>query len=409
MKACLIGKTLSHSFSAQLHESVGTEYFLEEVDERKLEEFVKSGSYDFFNVTIPYKQAVLPFLDELDATAQFVGCVNTVAQKDGKLHGYNTDYDGLDFLFKRKGISVAGKNAVILGSGGASKTAQAWLKNNGAKQVTVVGRKQEYNYENCNKLINTQILVNATPVGMFPNCPESLIDLSIFPELQFVADVVYNPLRTKLILQAETMNIPRSAGLSMLVFQALCAEEIWQGKSFAQNAEQLLNSMVKRLANIVLVGMPSCGKSVVAKLVAKACGKTFVDLDAEAEKAEGRSVSEIIQEKGEEYFRRLEEKLADNFGKRQGLVLATGGGTVLSEQNRMCLKQNGFVVYLQRDLKKLSCANRPISQKVGVEKLFEQRKDIYLGVSDCVVDNNGSLKATVNKVLRAFENFCKTV
>ena len=402
MRACLIGEKLGHSFSREIHEKFGAHYDLVELSEDKLENFVRSRSYACFNVTIPYKQKIAKYLDCLDVSAQEVGCVNTVVEKDGKLVGYNTDIDGLEFLFARSGVCAKGKHAVVLGSGGASKTACALLKRQGAASVTVVGRNRPFNYSNYHNLVQTQLLVNATPVGMYPDCENRPVDLQKFPNLQFVADVIYNPLKTPLLLQAERLGLPCANGLSMLVFQAVRAEEIWQEKSFADVAESVLEEIERRFCNVVLVGMPSCGKTSVGKALAKMLGKTFVDLDEEAEKAEDCCVSQIFRQKGEQYFRTLETDVACRIGKKNGLVIATGGGVVLKRQNVDALRQNGFVVWLQRDLQNLCTENRPVSQSKGVQKIFEERKDLYALSADVAVFNDDSVEKVAEKVKDAF-------
>lgn len=405
MKACLLGEKLSYSFSKELHESLGTNYNLVELSSQNLQAFVQDNPYDGYNVTIPYKQAIMPLLDELDSSALITGCVNTVLRKGKTNVGYNTDIDGVRYVFDTYCPSLQGKNAVVLGSGATSHTVCAFLKSRGAK-VTVISRQGENNYQNYGKLTNTQVLVNTTPVGTFPNCADFLVDINAFPRLQFVFDVVYNPLKTKLILQAENLGIKSCGGLPMLVAQALRAEELWQNKQMP-SVQQLLAPLVNKTSNVVLVGMPSCGKTTVGKLVAQKLSKTFVDLDSEIQRG-GKSPAQLIEECGEERFRAVEQAVAANFAKQHGLVIATGGGTVLNNQNVEALRQNGFVVWLQRDLQLLSTQNRPISKAVGVHQLFEQRKHLYASASHFVCQND-DVQIAANKIVCAYENWQKNV
>lgn len=400
MKACLIGGKLGYSFSKTIHEKLGTDYDLVEVSEQNLADFVNCGKYDFFNVTIPHKRAIVGLLNEVDETVLKTGCVNTVVRGNSVV-GYNTDLFGVEYAFKRCGVEVLGKHAVVLGSGATSQTVCEFLRSGGAQSVTVVGRTSKFNYQNYRQLANTQILVNTTPVGTYPDCGNSLVDLSAFPSLEFVFDVVYNPLKTKLILQAEKMGIVCCGGLPMLVAQAVRSEEIWQNKCFSERIESLLAEVKTETANVVLVGMPACGKTTVGKILAQKLNKKFVDLDEEIARC-GKSPEEIILQQGEEFFRKTEAETAVKFGKEHGLVIATGGGAVLNGVSVSALKQNGFVVWLNRDLQQLTAQNRPLSQKFGVEKLFEQRKSFYQSAADCVVQNDADADVVAVQIQQEF-------
>lgn len=404
MKATLIGKTLRHSFSAEIHRALGTEYDLTELDEAKLDAFMKNPPVDCFNVTIPYKETVMPYLDELDESAKMVGCVNTVKIENGKKIGYNTDIDGMAYLFARAGVTLKNKTVTILGSGGTSKTARALAKREGAKKVCLVSRKGEYNYDNIATLTDTEILINTTPVGMFPNDGTSAVDPAIFPSLEFVADPVYNPLRTYITEQARKIGVKASCGLSMLVYQAIKAEEIWTGKSVAADVtEKIVSELAAQKENIVLVGMPSCGKTTIGRLVAEKTGKAFVDLDEEIEKREGRTVPEIFGESGEAYFREVESAVAREVLSRGGQVVATGGGTPIAEKNRYEIRKNGFVVYLTRPLDRLETDGRPVSESEGVERIFSERDGIYKSVSDAVVKNETSAEKAAEEIVKSYE------
>ncbi len=404
MKACLIGKTLKHSFSKEIHTSLGVDYDLVELAEGEVESFVKGHSYSFYNVTIPYKETVIPFLDEIDESAKAVGAVNTVKTVNGKTVGYNTDVAGMKYALNQGGANVSGANCVILGTGGTAKTARATLSMMGAKKITTASRTGEFNYQNYHLLTDTEILVNTTPVGMFPNVDERPVDLVKFPNLKFVFDAVYNPLKTELYLQAEALGIPARCGLSMLVYQAVRAEEIWQGKSYPVNrVQEIIDSVFAQKKNIAIIGMPAAGKSTVGKKLAALLNKPFVDLDLEIERQEKMTIPEIFATKGEAYFRDIETSLIKEFGNRNGIVLSTGGGAPLREENRNALRRNSFVVWLDREIEKLTTKGRPVSQREGVASLYEKRAPIYQAVADAKVDNNGGLEETLKEIVDLYE------
>lgn len=403
MKACLIGKTLKHSFSKSIHESLGLEYDLVELNEDELERFVTQREYDCYNVTIPYKEKVIPYLDRLDDTAKEVGSVNTVCNVAGKLVGYNTDIDGMKYMFESAGVCLKDKNVVILGTGGTSKTAQALMKKEEAKSVIVVGRREKWNYQNIAELKDTQILVNTTPVGMYPDTGVSVVDISIFKRLEFIADVIYNPLKTRLTLDAKKLGIPSVNGLSMLVYQAVRAEEIWTGKSYENKVKSAIGNLENEFCNVILVGMPSCGKSSVGRAVAKLLNKEFVDLDTVIENRLNMPIPQVFERYGEEYFRNIESDVTKEYGKHGGLVIATGGGTPMHEENRDALAQNGFVVWLKRDISLLTSNSRPVSQKVGVERLYEERKDTYKAFADMEIKNDCDIRTVAENIVRVYE------
>ncbi len=404
MKACLIGKTLKHSFSKEIHALLGTDYDLVELAEEEVEAFVKGHTYPFYNVTIPYKEKVIPFLDALDDSAKAVGAVNTVKTVNGKTVGFNTDVAGMEYALKQGGAKIKDASCVILGTGGTAKTARATLTLLGAKKITTVSRTGEFNYENYHLLTDTQILINTTPVGMFPSVNDCPVNLTKFPNLQFVFDAVYNPLKTELYMQAEALGVSARCGLSMLVYQAVRAEEIWQGITYPlQRTREIVASVFAQKKNITLIGMPSCGKSTVGKEIARLLNKPFVDLDEEIEREEGLSIPEIFAAKGEDYFRTVETRMINKFGNDNGMVLSTGGGTPVREENRNALRRNSFVVWVNRKTENLTTKGRPVSQKEGVQSLYEKRAPIYQAVADAVVDNNGSIDQTVKEIVRLYE------
>lgn len=398
MKYCLIGEKLGHSYSQVIHSGQGLDYQLVEVEKDGLEEFVKTCP-DGFNVTIPYKKDIIKYLDEVDESARQVGAVNTVLKKNGKLYGYNTDVYGMEYALQRAKIDLLGKTVLILGSGGTSLTARSVCKRAGAKTTLVVSRKGEINYENCYD-VKVDVIINTTPVGMYPNVEGCAVDLERFKGLKGVFDCVYNPLRTNLILQAQKLGINCSGGLPMLVAQGLKAEEIWLDKNIESSVyEDVINSLEKEKRNIVLIGMPSCGKTSVAKAVASITGKKVVDTDQTVFEVEGETPSEIITKYGESVFREKESIAVSKVATESGVIIATGGGAVLRRENVTALKRNGYLIYLERAIEKLVDDDRPLSKNGAISRLFEQRKPIYESVCDKKVSNDGDISDTVKEIL----------
>lgn len=400
-KYCLIGEHLSHSYSAEIHSLKGLNYELREIEREKLADFIKEG-YDGFNVTIPYKRDIIPLLDGVDESAKAIGAVNTVVKKGGKYYGYNTDLDGMRYALKRKGISLRGKRVMILGSGGAALTATALCKKQRAKSVVKVGRYGEVNYQNYRYFNDTEVVINATPVGMFPDIGVSPIDLSFLPQVKFVFDCIYNPFKTALIMQAEKLGIPCSDGLPMLVKQAISAEEIW-GENGKDDTEEIVSALYFKKSNLALCGMPSSGKTSIGKIVAEILGKTFIDTDAEIYKATGKTPAEIIEQDGEPAFRDIEGRVIADVAKLSGAVIATGGGAILRDSNVDALKANGVICYIKRDLSLLTASGRPLSTNVGIGKLYEERKGLYERAADFSVDNNGTLSVCARSIARKFK------
>lgn len=407
MKYCLIGEKLNHSYSAQLHGAMGLHYSLVEVAPDNLVDFLRDNDYDGFNATIPFKKAVIPHLDYLDQSARLCGAVNTVKREDGKLIGFNTDLDGMRYMIERKGVCLHGKNVLILGSGGTSNTAQALAKVSGAKSVNVVSRTGAINYTNCYDLTDTEILINTTPVGMYPNVYAKPIDLAKFSNLTAVFDCIYNPFFTELLMEAKELGVVCSDGLPMLVRQAVLAENIWKGShDNPQLTDKLVGFMRCQKANLVLYGMPSSGKTTLGKILSQQLDKPFVDLDEYIAEKHGKSPSEIIQECGEQCFRQLEKAAVDEIAASYGKVISLGGGTVLDPTNVAKLKKNGVMIYVKRDLNLLSTANRPLSQAQGVENLFAERQAIYERIRDAEIENNGDLNLATKNIEIAYETAC---
>ncbi len=398
MKYCLIGEKLGHSYSKVIHNLQGLDYSLVEVEKGKLGEFIK-GDYDGFNVTIPYKKDIIPLLDEIEESAKQIGAVNTVLVKNGKRCGYNTDVFGMEFALNRAKINLADKRVMILGTGGTSLTATEVCKRAGAKEVVYVSRSGEINYQNCYQK-SVDVIINTTPVGMYPNAHASPVDLSRFKGLEGVFDCVYNPLRTNLILQAEGLKIKCSGGLPMLVGQGLKAEEIWLEKSIDISVyESVLNTILNEKRNVVLIGMPSCGKTTVAKFLAEKTGKGVVDTDELIFKMQGKKPSEIIEEFGEKHFRDIESIAVKEASENVGVIIATGGGAVLREENVTNLKRNGTLFYLERAIEKLIDEDRPLSKNGAISRLFEIRKPIYESVCDKKVSNDGEIDKAIREIL----------
>lgn len=403
MKYCLIGEKLSHSYSAEIHERRGLDYTLKEVPRGRLSEFIKEG-YDGFNVTIPYKKEIIPYLDFIDDRAEKTGAVNTVVKVGGKYHGYNTDIAGMRYALMRKCIELKDKNVMVLGSGGTSQTARTLCDEENVCSCVAVSRAGEINYGNCYDRSETEIIINATPVGMFPEIGVSPIDLSRFPNIEGVFDCIYNPFNTALILQAKNLGIKCSDGLPMLVKQALDAQRIWGFDADNDDTEDIINTLYLHKLNIVLVGMPSSGKTTVGKLAAKILGKTFIDTDAEIYASTGKTPSEIIEESGEKAFRDIETETVKRVSLLSGAVIATGGGAVLKSDNVCALKANGVICYIKRDLSLLSDSNRPLSKIVGIGKLYEERKELYERAADFSADNNGKIEFAAENIARKFKN-----
>lgn len=406
LKCGLLGQKLGHSYSPAIHGMLaGYDYQLFEREPEQLEDFLKNGPWDGINVTIPYKKAVLPYCAELSETAQRIGSVNTIVRRpDGSLYGDNTDAYGFESLVGKSGIDVRGKKALVLGSGGASVTVVAVLKALGAESVTVISRSGEDNYNNLDRHADAQIIANTTPVGMYPNNGQAAVDLAQFPQCEGVLDVVYNPARTALLLQAEKLGIPCAGGLYMLVAQAKRSSELFTGSSIPDGEigriEKVLSGQMK---NIVLVGMPSSGKSTLAAALGETLGRTVYEADALIEQEAGMDIPAIFAQYGEGHFRALETEILSRLGKLSGAVISTGGGCVTREENYALLHQNGTIIWLQRGTEKLDKTGRPISLKSDLNELYQKREPMYRRFADAAVDNNGSVEATLKQILEVLQ------
>lgn len=405
MKSGLLGRKLGHSYSPQIHALLGCySYELFEKEPEDLADFLRNGDFTGINVTIPYKKDVIPYLDELSSTAMRMGAVNTIVRReDGTLWGHNTDYFGFYSMVQHNGLILSGKKVLVLGSGGASNTAVKVLEDLQANTV-IISRSGENNYQNLHLHADAAVIVNTTPMGMYPNTGVSPINLKDFPKLEGVLDVIYNPARTQLLLDAENLGIPCENGLWMLVAQAKEAAEYFGGTLLDDSIiESIYKTLSAQMQNIVLIGMPGSGKSTVGKALAKSLGRSFVDADAEIVKLAGKSIPQIFSEGGEDAFREYETQVLSELGKKSCLVIATGGGCVTKQRNYSHLHQNSRIVWLKRDLDRLPTEGRPLSQSNKLTQMYEVRRPLYEAFADCIVDNNNTLEETIQTLCAKLE------
>lgn len=405
MKCGLLGQKLGHSYSPQIHRKLANyDYILFEKQPEELEDFLKNGDFTGLNVTIPYKKSVIPFLNQLSPTAARLGAVNTIVRRrDGSLIGHNSDYFGFQSMIEKSGLLPAGKKVLVLGSGGASNTAVAVLEELGA-QVVVISRSGENNYTNLHLHADAAIIVNATPVGMYPGVGISPVDLTIFPQLEGVLDIVYNPARTQLLLDAQRRGLVTMNGLWMLVAQAKESAEWFASRSISDDQIDLIHRQLKaQMENIILIGMPGSGKSTVGQILAQKLSRRFVDADVAIVEKAGMSIPDLFMQQGEDGFRALETQVLAELGKQSGLIIATGGGCVTREANYNSLHQNGTIFCLNRDLSRLPTDGRPLSQSGKLEEMYRIRKPLYDRFADYHIDNNGGVETTVSQILTALE------
>ena len=407
MKFGLLGRTLGHSFSPRIHNALGnTNYELFEREPSQLQEFFANPELQGINITFPYKVNALEACDVVDPRAERIGCVNTMVRKDGKWHGYNTDYDGFVFTLKHAGIDVSDKECIILGDGASSATVHVALEDLGAKSITHLSRKTAPLYTDAPNYYETaQIIINCTPIGMYPHNPASLIDIMQFSKLEGVVDLIYNPRRTILLLQAEMMDVPHCDGLPFLVAQGVEAANHFQGESFGtKEIEQILRDMRHEKENIILIGMPGVGKTTVGKAIGKEMGRTCIDVDQELAKEIG-DISTYITEQGEAAFREKEAEMIAKLGTQTGIVISTGGGCVTVPKNFAHLRQNGRIYQLTQPVEKLSTSGRVLSSG-GIERLREleeTRTPMYESFAQCIVEHNRNAPETVAAILEDFE------
>ena len=406
MEYGLIGERLGHSYSPPIHRIFGDyDYQLYPMDREQLRETLKNRDFKGLNITIPYKKDVLPFCDVISDTVRAVGSANTLYFREGKLHAENTDLPGMLYMLDRAGISLTGRKAVILGSGGTSLTAQAACRARNAASCIVVSRSGPVTYEDLYaNHADAEIIINATPVGMYPHNLVSPVDIARFPRLRGVADVIYNPAKTALLLDAEEARVPCADGLWMLAAQAWHAARLFLNRDIAEEkVERAYSAVRKECLNLVLVGMPGSGKSTLARLAAEKTGRRFIDLDAEIEKRWG-PIPEIFKNRGEAAFRDMEREMAKEFGKESGCVIAAGGGAVLRKENVRALRQNAAVAWVRRPTEQLSMEGRPLSTgPEALRRMEETRAPLYRACADYEVFNNGTPEEATNRLLEGFD------
>ncbi|MCQ2433574.1 MAG: AAA family ATPase [Clostridia bacterium] len=396
-KIALLGRALKHSYSPVLHSLLGMDYSYTnvELEPEELGTFLENNDYDGFNVTIPYKKDVIPYLSGMSETAKRLGSVNTVIRTENGYFGDNTDYAGFSYMLDRAGCDIRGKKALILGNGGVCPTVRAVLEDRGAGEVVVISHKDNTD-ENLEKHRDTALLVNTTPVGMFPKNLNAPASLDHFPVLEGVLDLIYNPFETAIIREARLRGIPAVSGISMLTAQAKRGAELFTGLTLDDSlTARVTEQVVRDRRNIILIGMPGCGKSTLGRKLAQKMERTFVDLDAEITKRAGKPIPTVFAEDGEDAFRVLEHEVVCDFCKESGLVIATGGGVVTREGNCAPMQQNGIVVFVERAVEKLPSAGRPLSLARSPEVLYKERLPLYRAFADVSVSNEGNIEETL--------------
>lgn len=404
MQYGLLGRKLSHSYSPQIHTALaGYTYELFQVEPEDLDAFMQEKNFAGINVTIPYKKAVLPYCSALTEQAKRLGAVNTIVkQPDGSLWGHNTDYFGFQQMVQNSGLAVCNKKVLVLGSGGAGITASAVLQDMGANAI-IISREGENNYQRLSLHKDTSVIVNATPVGMYPNTGISPVNLTDFPNLEGVLDLIYNPFKTELLLQAEKLGLVAQNGLYMLVAQAKESAEYFSGSKIPDSRiKEIHKALKQQMENIILIGMPGSGKTTVGTILAESLNRKFVDTDALIVQRVGISIPSFIKQFGVEAFRQEESAVIQDISKQTGLVIATGGGCVTLEENYNPLHQNGKIVWIQRDIASLSVDGRPLSQMGNLADMYEARKPLYSRFCDIVINNNATPNVAAQAIAEAY-------
>lgn len=414
MEYGLIGAKLGHSYSKIIHEAVcGYSYELHPLPtEEEAHAFMQAKAFKAINVTIPYKKLVIPYCDEVEPRAAAIGAVNTVVNRDGKLYGYNTDYTGFAYLARCHGVKFAGAVVLVLGTGGTHNTVTAVCQDAGAKQVLTAsrtGKDGALTYEEAQQHPEINIIINTTPAGMYPNVGVCNLDVAAMPGLEAVVDVVYNPDKTELILRAEEAGVPVAVGgLEMLVAQAVYAAEYFLDRKFEDapvEIRRITAALRRDMLNIALIGMPSSGKTTLGRMLAKSLGRTFVDLDEEIVKTDGRSIPDIFAAEGEDGFRTKETAETQRFGKEGRQLISCGGGIVKKPENLRALHQNGIILFIDRPVDALAVGGgRPLSSSMDALRQMEaQRRPLYLAAADAVIPNNGTLDDALHAAMEALD------
>ena len=411
MKCGLIGRKLGHSYSCQIHHAIADySYDLWELEPEQLAPFLQKGDFAGVNVTIPYKQQVIPYLDDLSDTARAIGAVNTIVNRSGRLYGDNTDLAGMIALIRRLGLELHGKKVLIPGTGGTSKTARAAAQQLGAAEVYRLsrsGREDAVTYEEARRLHgDAAVLINTTPCGMYPAVEDCPLDPADFPRLEGVVDAVYNPLRTNLVLAARERGIPAQGGLYMLAAQAVYAGALFRGCQAAQaDIDLAYHTVLRQVENIVLIGMPSAGKTTVGQLLARRTGKKFTDTDTLAEQRIGMTIADYFRTSGEEAFRAREQETVAEVSAAGGQIIATGGGAILRRENLTALRRNGLLVFLDRPIEQLTAtADRPLaSDREALRRRYEERYALYRAAADVYIKNDGSPEEAADQIERQWQ------
>ena len=410
----LLGKRLSHSFSPFIHGELGDyEYQLYEKAPDELDSFFADSKFHGINVTIPYKKDVIQYCQSLSKAAQTIGSVNTIVRRpDGTYHGDNTDYYGFAYLLNKTKANFSDGKTIILGGGGSSLTVEAVLrdrnsqKDTNLQEIVIISRGGNNNYENIHKHYDAKVIINTTPVGMYPNNGLSPIDLKMFRNCQTVIDLIYNPAKTELLLQADELGIENHNGLSMLVAQAKKAAELFTNTVIDDSKlEEIISKIHNKTRNIVLIGMPGCGKTTIGKALAEKTGRKFVDSDDMIVETAGKSIPDIFAEDGEDVFRKIETDVLKALCKDSGLIIATGGGIVTRPENKNIIRQNSVVVYLDRDIRDLPISGRPLSMRDGIEALATVRLPLYENWSDIRLSAN-YIEQAVDELHNITDNRC---
>lgn len=399
----LLGERLAHSFSPAIHRQLGDyDYQLVELPPEQVGPFLCQGQFRGLNVTIPYKKIAMGFCSQLSPAAQRIGSVNTIIKgPDGTLYGDNTDYDGFLYLLRSAGAQIRGKKALVLGSGGASLTVHAVLSNLSVGQTVGISRRGPDNYENLERHQDAEVIVNATPVGMYPEVEASPVDLARFPHCGQVFDLIYNPSRTRLLLEGARRGMLCANGLGMLVAQAKAAAERFLGQTIPDSRVAEITARIEgQTRNLLLIGMPGCGKTTVGQALARRLGRPLEDIDQHIAAVSGCSIPEIFAREGEEGFRNKEHQALCQIAKQSGQVIACGGGIVTRRENWDPIRQNSTVIYLRRDLELLPTDGRPVSQAHSLEELYQQRAPLYRQLADLTVDNRGTVEETAEEIIR---------
>ncbi len=408
----LLGRKLGHSFSPEIHRAIGEaagapyEYILFEKEPEELEDFLKGDSWSGLNVTVPYKEEVIKYLDKLSDEAADIGAVNTIVRQDGMLVGYNTDYYGFMQTLDTANVPVCESKCLILGAGGASKAVQQVLEDMGAKEIVVMSRRGEVKFSDLADHKDADVLINTTPVGMYPNTGQTLVYPGTFPKLKFAVDLIYNPLRTNLLCQAKKSSIEPISGLEMLVSQAMYSAMLFMDQ-VVENRDEIVSAIIDKIRtekqNIMLIGMPGVGKTTVGNILAKILDRPVYDTDAMIVERDGRQIPDIFTQEGEYYFRDLESEACMKLSSATGAIISCGGGIIKREENYYPLAENSFIVFLNRDITNLSVEGRPLSQKNPLERLYKERLPLYRSWCDVEIDiNDMSPEETVNVILDAF-------